>query len=51
MHRKFPGTIEVDGDYLIVNGRKIRIYAEKDPLNLPWKDLGIDVLWNQRGIS
>ncbi|HAW59643.1 MAG TPA: type I glyceraldehyde-3-phosphate dehydrogenase [Bacteroidales bacterium] len=50
VHRKFPGTIEVDGDYLIVNGRKIRIYAEKDPLNLPWKDLGIDVVVESTGV-
>lgn len=50
VHRKFPGTIEVDGDYLIVNGKKIRIYAEKDPLNLPWKDLGIDVVVESTGV-
>ncbi|HNQ59266.1 MAG TPA: type I glyceraldehyde-3-phosphate dehydrogenase [Bacteroidales bacterium] len=50
VHRRFPGTIEVDGDYLVVNGNKIRIYAEKDPLNLPWKDLSIDVVVESTGV-
>ncbi|MFC4411480.1 type I glyceraldehyde-3-phosphate dehydrogenase [Chungangia koreensis] len=48
------GTLEADvsheGEYLIVNGKKIRVYAEKDPANLPWKDLGIDVVIESTGI-
>ncbi len=50
VHGKFPGTVGVDGDYLVVNGKKIRVYAEKDPANLPWKDLGIDVVVESTGV-
>jgi glyceraldehyde 3-phosphate dehydrogenase len=50
VHGKFNGTIEVDGDYLVVNGNKIRVYAEKDPAMLPWKDLKIDVVIESTGV-
>ncbi|MFN3555342.1 MAG: type I glyceraldehyde-3-phosphate dehydrogenase [Bacteroidales bacterium] len=50
VHGKFPGTVGVDGDYLVVNGKKIRVYAEKDPANLPWKDNGIDVVVESTGV-
>ena len=43
-HGKFPGEISVDGDYLVVNGDKIRVFAERDPSKLPWGDLGVDVV-------
>ena len=38
--RRFPGTVEVDGDYLVVNGQRIRALAEPDPAKLPWKEMG-----------
>ena len=44
VHGKFPGTVEVDGDYMIVNGDKIRVLAERDPSKLPWGELGVDVV-------
>jgi len=44
VHGRFPGEITVEGDSLIVNGKKLRVYAEKDPAALPWKDLGVDVV-------
>ncbi|MBS4014670.1 MAG: type I glyceraldehyde-3-phosphate dehydrogenase [Bacteroidetes bacterium] len=50
VHGKFPGTVSSEGDYLVVNGKKIRVYAEKDPANLPWKDLGIDVVVEATGV-
>jgi glyceraldehyde 3-phosphate dehydrogenase len=50
VHGKFPGEITVDGDYLVVNGKKIRVYAEKDPANLPWKELGVEVVIESTGI-
>ena len=50
VHGKFPGTITAEGDYLVVNDKKIRVYAEKDPANLPWKDLEIDVVVESTGI-
>ncbi len=43
-HGKFPGTVEVDGDYMIVNGDKIRVFAQRNPAEIPWKDLGVDVV-------
>lgn len=43
-HGKFPGTVEVDGDYLVVNGDKIRVLANRNPAELPWGELGVDVV-------
>jgi glyceraldehyde 3-phosphate dehydrogenase len=50
VHGKFPGTVVAEGDYLVVNGKKIRVYSEKDPANLPWKELGIDVVVESTGV-
>lgn len=49
VHKRFPGEVKVDGEYLIINGQRIRVYAEKDPSNLPWKDLGVDVVVEATG--
>ncbi len=49
-HRKFQGTVSVEDDNIIINGNKIKIYAEKDPANLPWKALGVDVVIESTGI-
>jgi len=43
-HGRFPGTVSVDGDYLIVNGDKIRVLANRNPAELPWGELGVDVV-------
>jgi len=43
-HGKFPGTVSVDGSDLIVNGDRIRAFAERDPGKLPWADLEVDVV-------
>jgi len=43
-HGRFPGTVEVDGDYMVVNGDRIRVLADRDPAKLPWGDLGVDVV-------
>jgi glyceraldehyde 3-phosphate dehydrogenase len=43
-HGKFPGTVEVDGDYMIVNGDRIRVFAQRNPAELPWGELGVDVV-------
>jgi glyceraldehyde 3-phosphate dehydrogenase len=50
VHGKFDGTVTVDGEYLIINGKKIRVYAERDPKDLPWKDLDIDIVAECTGI-
>ncbi|UAW63895.1 type I glyceraldehyde-3-phosphate dehydrogenase [Mycoavidus sp. HKI] len=43
-HRQFPGTVEVDGENLIVNGDRIRVLANRNPAALPWGELGVDVV-------
>lgn len=43
-HGKFPGEISIDGNTLVVNGQRIAIYAERDPGQLPWGQLGVDVV-------
>jgi glyceraldehyde 3-phosphate dehydrogenase len=48
-HGKFPGEVSVDGDYMIVNGDKIRVLSERDPAKLPWGELGIDVVHESTG--
>ncbi len=48
-HGKFPGTVSVEGDYMIVNGDKIRVLAERDPSKLPWGELGVDVVHESTG--
>ena len=49
-HGPFPGEISVDGDYMIVNGDRIRVFAERDPAKLPWSDLGVDVVMECTGL-
>ena len=48
-HGKFPGTVSVDGDYMVVNGDKIRVLSERDPAKLPWGELGVDVVHESTG--
>lgn len=49
-HGKFPADVSVDGDHLVVNGDRIRVTGERDPANLPWKELGVDVVLECTGI-
>ncbi len=48
-HGRFPGTVEVEGDSMIVNGDRIKVLAERDPAKLPWGDLGVDVVFESTG--
>lgn len=48
-HGKFPGTVEVDGDHMVVNGDRIRVLSERDPAKLPWGELGVDVVHESTG--
>ncbi len=50
VHGRFPGEVKAEGDSIIVNGQKIKIYAEKDPANLPWKALGVEVVIESTGV-
>lgn len=49
-HGRFPGTVEHDDKHLIVNGTAIPVYAERDPENLPWGDLGVEIVLESTGI-
>ncbi len=48
-HGRFNGTVDVDGEYMIINGDRIRVYAERDPSQLPWAELGVDVVHESTG--
>jgi len=50
VHGKFPGRIDVEGDALIVNGDRIKVFAQRDPGQLPWGELGIDVVLECTGL-
>ncbi|MBY0450531.1 MAG: type I glyceraldehyde-3-phosphate dehydrogenase [Cyanobacteria bacterium] len=48
--RTFPGEVYADGSALVINGKKIQVFAEKDPAALPWKQLGVDVVIESTGL-
>ena len=48
-HGKFSGTVEAGDKHIIVNGRAIPVYAEKDPENLPWRALGVELVLESTG--
>ncbi len=50
IHRRFDGTVGHDDENLIINGEKIRVYSERDPENLPWNDLGVEIVLESTGI-
>jgi glyceraldehyde 3-phosphate dehydrogenase len=50
IHRRFPGTVACDDQHLIVNGKKIRALAVRNPAELPWGDLNVDVVIESTGI-
>ncbi len=49
VHGSFPGTVEATDDTLIVNGKTIRVLAERDPAALPWKDHGVEIVLESTG--
>ena len=49
VHGRFNGDIKVDGSNLVVNGKKIRLTAEKDPANLKWGEVGVDIVIESTG--
>jgi glyceraldehyde 3-phosphate dehydrogenase len=50
IHGKFPGSVLADGNDLVVNDHKIKVFSEKDPAGLPWKELGVDVVVESTGV-
>ncbi len=49
IHRRYPGTVDYDDEYLTVDGKKIRAMAERDPNKLPWADLGAEIIVESTG--
>lgn len=49
-HGKFPGTVAVDGDSMVVNGDRITVLAQRDPAKLPWGELGVDTVLECTGL-
>lgn len=49
IHGRFSGTVDVSGGDLVINGKTVRVFAEKDPSNLPWKSLNIDLVMESTG--
>src|SRR5471032_507391 len=49
-HGKFPGTVVVEGEFMVVNGDRIRVCAKRNPAELPWKELGVDVVLECTGL-
>lgn len=49
-HGTLDADVAVDGDHIVVNGKKIRVYAERDPKNLPWGELGVEYVVEATGI-
>src|SRR5690606_27271982 len=50
VHGRFSGTVEADDQFLTVNGQKIKATAERNPENLPWKELNVDVVLECTGL-
>ena len=49
-HRRFPGTVEVNDDSLVVNGKAVKILSEKNPAALPWKEMNVDFVVESTGV-
>ncbi|MCH6547508.1 MAG: type I glyceraldehyde-3-phosphate dehydrogenase [Gemmatimonadetes bacterium] len=50
VHGRFDGEVNVEGDALVVDGKGMKVLAERDPERLPWKDLGVDIVLESTGI-
>lgn len=50
VHKKFDGEVSAKEDSIVVNGKEIKIYAEKDPANLPWDELNVDIVVEATGV-
>lgn len=49
MYGKFDGTIEVEEDGFVINGKKVKVVAHRDPLEIPWKELGVELVVDSTG--
>lgn len=49
VHGTFPGEVKVSGDEILINGKAVKVFSEKDPHNLPWRDLGVQIVVEATG--
>jgi glyceraldehyde 3-phosphate dehydrogenase len=49
-HGRFDGSVGVDGGDLVVNGQRVKVFAERDPAKLPWKELGVQLVYECTGL-
>src|SRR6478672_3209315 len=50
IHGRYPGEVRADGHSLVVDGQTVRFLSERDPANLPWTDLGVEVVIESTGL-
>ncbi len=50
VHGRYPGTIEVSEDGLVIDGEEVKVLSERDPAALPWADLGVDIVIESTGV-
>lgn len=50
LYGKFEGEVEAKEDYLLINGKRVNFYSEREPENLPWKELGVDLVIDSTGV-
>ena len=50
VHGKFDGEVDVDGNDLIIDGERFTVLSERDPANLPWADLDVDIVFEATGL-
>ena len=49
VHGQYPGKVKAQGDYLFIDGKKIKVLSEKNPEKLPWKELGVKIVLESTG--
>ena len=49
IHRSYPGAVAADDDSMTIDGKKIRVFSEREPSNLPWAELGVDIVIESTG--
>ncbi len=50
VHGKYPGTVEVKEESIVVDGKEIKVFSEEDPSSIPWGDLGVDIVVESTGV-
>ncbi len=50
VHKIYPGEVRTENDSIIIDGKAYKVFSEKDPAKLPWKDLGVDVVIESSGV-